>query len=365
MGAGTGRPPRLDGRMPDATQLLHTLDRARWFLVPEDQTLPEGPFEVQSFDRKRRQVDEAALISFEIPEEQARAWVDERVRSSFAAAGEAWRRMVQRVQEETAKKGRPVPDPGTDSIRAEDVLGMSPGELYTDPTRGREAGERLLQFLSSRLRSRGAPAESGSRSGLGAGNAAVDPSSSGSTGFGTAQQGLPHSQGESVDSRRRASESPPDLAEAFVRLGKVLGEAGERLKLLAEAQRARREAAQEPVTLRRMGFFRELRHGMPDGPSLVAARSDAPRAHEAELVAYLKAGHVLFASPGPVSDVLDPEGGYIGTASILTDGVWCWPADLPVYVERYHLALPAPFLEHVLGRAWRIPEELDLSKLQF
>ena len=108
------------------------------------------------------------------------------------------------------------------------------------------------------------------------------------------------------------------------------------------------------VKLSPMGFFRELPHGDPTGPSLHEAMRDAPGPHEREIVEYLSRGVVFIMSPGPVQDVID-NSGPIGTASVCTDGVWAWSEDLPHYVERYHVVLPKEFIEHAARNNWQVP----------
>ncbi|HEY4244251.1 MAG TPA: hypothetical protein VGM88_30770 [Kofleriaceae bacterium] len=114
----------------------------------------------------------------------------------------------------------------------------------------------------------------------------------------------------------------------------------------------------------RIGFFRELKHGEATGPSLRESVRDHAQPDEAKLVAYLKGAPGLIASPGPVRDVLAP-GAPIGTRSISTDGVYAWPGDLPYYVAKYHVALPAKFLAHVAlegtAPAFEIDEDLELA----
>lgn len=122
----------------------------------------------------------------------------------------------------------------------------------------------------------------------------------------------------------------------------------------------------EPVktSLRRVGFFRELRHGKADGPVLKEAIRGAGDPDEPKVVSYLRAGHVLMASPGIVRDVLDPRGGIIGALGILTDGTYAWPSDLVHYVERYHARLPDELIAHMASLGWRMPDHVDLSALQ-
>ncbi|MFC1408710.1 hypothetical protein ACEZCY_05365 [Streptacidiphilus sp. N1-12] len=107
-----------------------------------------------------------------------------------------------------------------------------------------------------------------------------------------------------------------------------------------------------------LGFYDELdaRPGQPNGSILDAVQS-VGEPDEADLVAYLDAGHVLM-------DVM--EGGHdvitgsthrhaSGCSSLLTDGAWLWRQDFPHYLETHHVSLPPTFLEHVRGLNFQMP----------
>ena len=115
-------------------------------------------------------------------------------------------------------------------------------------------------------------------------------------------------------------------------------------------------------TLQKIGFFRELPHGDPDGPSLREACAQAPGADDARILAYLRAGHVYIATMGPTTDVLDGAT-MVPPPHICTDGHLAWPADLVYYVERYHARLPREAVEHMAARAWQVPAAVDLRSL--
>ncbi|HTO01860.1 MAG TPA: hypothetical protein VL068_14420 [Microthrixaceae bacterium] len=106
--------------------------------------------------------------------------------------------------------------------------------------------------------------------------------------------------------------------------------------------------------MRRVGFFRELPHGDPNGPSL----SDAIGFTAAELAVrlgrYLEGGRLLAAVPTPGVDVLDSTRSGVPSPHLLTDGQWVWPADLAHYVERYHVGVPDAFLVDIAAAGWRI-----------
>lgn len=89
------------------------------------------------------------------------------------------------------------------------------------------------------------------------------------------------------------------------------------------------------------GFFRELGHGLPSGPSLEDARDPSmPSEERARLAGYLRSGHVVAATSALVDDVLDPSRTEVSTMNVVTDGHWVWPADLAYYVEQYGVTLP-------------------------
>ena len=121
--------------------------------------------------------------------------------------------------------------------------------------------------------------------------------------------------------------------------------------------------------MKRLGFFHELPHGDPTGPSLRAS-VDATAADLAiRLVVYLRSGRLLAAVPSPGVDVLDPTRVGVPSPHLLTDGRWMWPADLAYYVESYGVSVPAEFLEDLDDASWTISvtdeEVADLSEVLF
>ncbi len=121
------------------------------------------------------------------------------------------------------------------------------------------------------------------------------------------------------------------------------------------------------MKLRRVGFFQELPHGDPSGPRLIDHVNNIPQSDEIKISSYLRKGLLLIGCPGVVDDAVDSSVGVIGSADILTDGSWSWPADLPYYTEKYHLTLPGDFVRHVRERSFRPPVdgEIDLHELEF
>jgi hypothetical protein len=117
------------------------------------------------------------------------------------------------------------------------------------------------------------------------------------------------------------------------------------------------------MILKRVGFFRELRHGLPSGPSLrEAVRASRTTAEIPRIVSYLESGALFIACPGLVRDALEECGQVIGSPHVRTDGVWAWPSDLPYYVRRYRVELPKEFVKHMEENGWQ-PPSFDRAQL--
>ena len=116
------------------------------------------------------------------------------------------------------------------------------------------------------------------------------------------------------------------------------------------------------MSLERVGFFRELRHGDENGPFLrEAVRSEASE-DESRMISYLTKAGIIATTGMMVHDVLDPDRKDVAVLEIATDGVWAWPTDLPYYLATYHVALPEPFIQHMRSQGWRMPN-LDQNQL--
>jgi hypothetical protein len=76
--------------------------------------------------------------------------------------------------------------------------------------------------------------------------------------------------------------------------------------------------------------------------------------HKAEVVAYLSGADVLvtWMSSDGTEDYFAP-GEELGPEHVLTDGVFAWPSTLALYVDRYDIALPTAFEEHMRAHQWR------------
>jgi hypothetical protein len=107
-----------------------------------------------------------------------------------------------------------------------------------------------------------------------------------------------------------------------------------------------------------LGFYDELDDlpGRPNGSIHDAVRPTG-EPDEAELVAYLDAGHRLLDVMEAGSDVITGRvhRRSAGCSSLVTDGTWLWRQDFPHYVETHHVLLPEAFIGHVRGLNHRMP----------
>lgn len=109
-----------------------------------------------------------------------------------------------------------------------------------------------------------------------------------------------------------------------------------------------------------VGFYRELPHGKPTGPSLRDSVGGTPHPDRERILAYLSGAPVLIVTMGPGRDVLSPDQKMITPPHIMTDGLYFWPLDLAYYVGEYHAALPLEFMERMRSRDWSPPNSKDI-----
>jgi hypothetical protein len=111
-----------------------------------------------------------------------------------------------------------------------------------------------------------------------------------------------------------------------------------------------------------VGFFRELPHGDPTGPSLRDALGRGDAGVRDQIASYLASGAVLATTSARASDVLRDTKVDAGRLAILTDGRWVWPADLPYYVREYNIQLPANLVEWARSAGW-VPRDVSTEEL--
>jgi hypothetical protein len=123
------------------------------------------------------------------------------------------------------------------------------------------------------------------------------------------------------------------------------------------------------MAIHKAGFFRELRHGDPSGPSLVECRDSLELNARAKVARYLRGGSVLATTGTMAGDWFNPSDTAVAPLEVRTDGTWAWPADLAYYVERYGVGLPLEMLDHMASHSWKASalstEELLTAEAEF
>lgn len=85
--------------------LFCTLDRQRYFLVPQGVRLQAGALQVQSFARQQQEVSED-IGWYEVDAAEARRWVNERFSSSLTRAGDVLVGILGQLRAASKQHGR-------------------------------------------------------------------------------------------------------------------------------------------------------------------------------------------------------------------------------------------------------------------
>ncbi|WP_327728402.1 hypothetical protein OG250_18465 [Streptomyces sp. NBC_00487] len=101
--------------------------------------------------------------------------------------------------------------------------------------------------------------------------------------------------------------------------------------------------------IRRAGFYASA-----EEVSAVATSVEHP--WERSAARYLEEGEIVVAASQWVDDLLDARSKRICQYSVRTDGVWVWPSSLVYYVKKYHVKLPAEFLNRMTLKDWTVGE---------
>lgn len=106
------------------------------------------------------------------------------------------------------------------------------------------------------------------------------------------------------------------------------------------------------MTQTELGFFRELRHGDPEGPSIHDAVVDPLEPEVREAVArYLEQGSVIVATTARADDAIEPVHRDVAGINVLSDGEFVWSEDLAYYVRRYGARVPDKLLSRTRAGA--------------
>ncbi|HVH12270.1 MAG TPA: hypothetical protein VM759_04420 [Longimicrobium sp.] len=79
-----------------------TMDRDRHFILPDDAELAPGGLALRTATGRERTVDEAAVLPYEVTEEEARAWARAQLGEVFGEIREQTLGFVERLRQKTA-----------------------------------------------------------------------------------------------------------------------------------------------------------------------------------------------------------------------------------------------------------------------
>jgi hypothetical protein len=125
--------------------------------------------------------------------------------------------------------------------------------------------------------------------------------------------------------------------------------------------------ANAAVKLKPVVQCREFSFGMIHDPSLRTLMGAELWEYQAEVLEYLRSGHILgYLMGGGLPDWFDPtcranpiiNGRVRDGATPMTDGVWLWPAGLIYFIEKYNVRVPQEFIEYAANHGWRVDREL-------
>jgi hypothetical protein len=74
-----------------------------------------------------------------------------------------------------------------------------------------------------------------------------------------------------------------------------------------------------------------------------------PISEKNKILVYMKSCKISSVSPAIVTDVINPKN-KINELYCMTDGIYGWRSDVIYYVEKYDMALPDEFVQHVLSQ---------------
>ena len=74
-----------------------------------------------------------------------------------------------------------------------------------------------------------------------------------------------------------------------------------------------------------------------------------PITEKKKVLEYMKKGEIIAVAPAIIKDVINPEI-RLPELFLMSDGKYEWRSDVIYYVEKYDMALPDEFVQHVLSQ---------------
>lgn len=96
-----------------------------------------------------------------------------------------------------------------------------------------------------------------------------------------------------------------------------------------------------------IGQTREIYHD-DEYPSIMEL-IHKPIKEKEKVLKYMKKCHIDAVAPAMLRDIINPEN-RIHDLFAMSDGTYGWRSDVIYYVEKYDMALPEEFVQHVLSK---------------
>ncbi|GEM_PF-5014186 len=125
--------------------------RQRWFVVPDEVELPSGDYVLRAFKGGHHKVLYVAVAPFEVSKEEAAARIDEQLGAAWGRLRGGFQKLVDLGVDVAADRGVEV-DPEQAKNPLPESIGLSLGEVVTDPEAARDKVGGFFEQLASGLR---------------------------------------------------------------------------------------------------------------------------------------------------------------------------------------------------------------------
>ena len=133
-------------------RIWSTPERTRRFIIPDDAELAPGDFVLQTATGRERSVDAAAVVPYEVTEEEATAWAKEQLGQVFGEIRGKTLGFVERLRQRTAEMRE-------ENQRAwEEGVADAPAEVHRAAARIRDSLRDVAETLRRAAREHGAGA---------------------------------------------------------------------------------------------------------------------------------------------------------------------------------------------------------------
>lgn len=129
--------------------------RSHYFLIPDNQELPNGDFILYNLNGNEKRVDSTALTSFEIPDSEAKTYIQTEMNQAFEEAKNAFSNFIA-FSTQTSQEAPSNPTPSSEKKQSaqnliSSFLGISYEELQNNPETAQTAFLNIYTELKQLL----------------------------------------------------------------------------------------------------------------------------------------------------------------------------------------------------------------------